>query len=286
MANDATADPVNGRRARGMLALLLGINLFNYIDRYVLSAVEPRIAKTFFHADDPNTLEKTGALATAFIVSYMIAAPIFGWLADRTSRWLLVGAGVLVWSLASGASGIATTFTMLLITRLFVGIGEAGYGPAAPTIIADLYPIERRGAVLAWFYMAIPVGYAALGYAWGGVADAMFHSWRWAFYLVVPPGILLAILSFMQPETKAHREAIQTRVETLRIHRAGEKQILFARLRRHDRDDFRDRRHLILDATLSGGISKSRRAVPRRRDIRNHQCYRRCLGNIARRHGG
>jgi MFS family permease len=221
MATDAPADSTaaeptsnitTARRARTVLALLLAINLFNYLDRYVLSAVEPRIAKTFFGADDPNTLEKTGSLATAFIVSYMIFAPIFGWLADRTSRWLLVGAGVLIWSLASGASGLAPTFTALLITRLFVGIGEAGYGPAAPTIIADLYPIERRGQVLAWFYMAIPVG-SALGYAWGGAADALFHNWRWAFYLVVPPGILLTILSFMQSDTKAHQQAAKHKLK-------------------------------------------------------------------------
>jgi len=51
----------------------------------------------------------------------------------------------------------------LLITRLFIGIGEAAYGPAAPTIIADLYPVRWRGSVMAWFYMAIPVG-SALGY--------------------------------------------------------------------------------------------------------------------------
>src|SRR5438034_2060230 len=113
--------------ARVSLALLLSINLFNYIDRYVLSAVEPRIAKTFFGADDVNTLQKTGSLATAFIVSYMLAAPIFGWLADRISRWTLVGIGVILWSLASGGSGLAPTFTILMITRLFVGIGEAVY---------------------------------------------------------------------------------------------------------------------------------------------------------------
>src|SRR5215216_2026595 len=146
--------------ARFSLALLLLINLFNYIDRYVLAAVEPRIAKQFFGADDPGALKKTGSLATAFIVSYMIAAPIFGWMADRMSRWVLVGIGVTLWSLASGASGLATTFTMLLITRLFVGVGEAGYGPAAPTIIADLFPVQKRGSVMAWFYMAIPIGSA------------------------------------------------------------------------------------------------------------------------------
>src|SRR5438552_12381292 len=129
------------RSARLAVALLLCINLFNYIDRYVLAAVEPDIGAEFFgmKRDDPATLAKTGSLATAFLVSYMITAPIFGWLADRVSRWLLVGLSVAVWSLATGASGLAATFSILLITRCFVGIGEGGYGPAAPTLIADLY---------------------------------------------------------------------------------------------------------------------------------------------------
>jgi MFS family permease len=183
------------RPARLALTLLLAINLFNYIDRYVLAAVEPEIGHQFFAMapDDPATLEKTGSLATAFLISYMVTAPLFGWLADRMSRWLLVGVSVLLWSLASGGSGLASTFTMLLITRLFVGIGEAGYGPAAPTIISDLYPVQKRGSVLAWFYLAIPVG-SAIGYAVGGWVGS-HYGWRWAFYVVVPPGLVLGIVS-------------------------------------------------------------------------------------------
>src|SRR5689334_14995545 len=111
---DAAARPAVVPGARSALALLLAINLFNYIDRYVLAAVEPRISQDLLRGD-PNALAKMGTLATAFIVSYMLAAPIFGWLADRMSRWLLVGVGVGVWSLASGASGLAPTFTILLI---------------------------------------------------------------------------------------------------------------------------------------------------------------------------
>jgi len=195
--------------ARASLVLLLLINLFNYIDRYVLAAVEPKIRDEFFRPDDPNALAKMGSLATAFMVSYMVAAPIFGWLADRMSRWLLVGVGVILWSLASGASGLAPVFGVLLLTRLFVGIGEAGYGPAAPTIISDLYPVKRRGAVLSWFYMAIPVG-SALGYVLGGIVADSF-GWRWAFYVVVPPGILLGILCLMKRDprigTAAHRSS-------------------------------------------------------------------------------
>ena len=202
------------RSARLAVALLLSINLFNYIDRYVLAAVEPDIGHEFFgmKQDDPATLEKTGSLATAFLISYMVTAPIFGWLADRMSRWLLVGVSVILWSLASGASGLAGTFALLLITRLFVGVGEAGYGPAAPTIISDLYPVQRRGAVLAWFYMAIPCG-SAIGYAIGGFVGAHW-GWRWAFYVVVPWGVLLGIFSLLMrdpPRGQADHAAVTHR---------------------------------------------------------------------------
>lgn len=178
------------------LALLLAINLFNYIDRYILAAVEPLVRTEFFPdpSQEAGAKGKMGLLATAFMVSYMVAAPLFGWCSDRVRRWAIVGLGVLVWSLASGGSGLATTFGILLLTRCFVGIGEAAYGPTAPTIIADLYPVARRGAVLSWFYVAIPVG-SALGYTLGGQI-AHLLNWRWAFYLVVPPGILLGILCF------------------------------------------------------------------------------------------
>ena len=149
----------NGRKsgAATALTLLLAINLFNYIDRYVLASVLPTLKQEFL-AGDPNQNGKAGLWTTAFLISYMFTAPIFGWLADRFSRWILIGTSVALWSLASGWSGLATSFGVLLCTRLFVGIGEAGYGPAAPTIIADLYPLKTRGRVLAWFYVAIPIG--------------------------------------------------------------------------------------------------------------------------------
>lgn len=191
-------------KARGMahtaLWLLLAINLFNYIDRYILAAVLPQIKHDFL-AGDPNQNAKAGLLFPAFLISYMCAAPILGWLADRVSRWLLVGISVAIWSLATGWSGLAASFTILLCTRAFVGIGEAGYGPAAPTIISDLYPLQRRGRMLAYFYLAMPVG-SALGYAFGGkISDLL--GWRWAFYLVMPPGLLLALLCFFKRDPRA-----------------------------------------------------------------------------------
>src|SRR5438105_8266550 len=149
-------------------------------------------------------MTKTGLLAVAFFVTYMLSAPVLGLLADRLSRWIIVGTAVILWSLASGASGLAATFTVLIATRIFVGIGEGGYGPAAPTIISDLFPIEIRGRIMAIFCAAIPVG-SALGYVIGGVIGAHL-GWRWAFYLVAPPGLLLGLLCFWQrdPRVTAH----------------------------------------------------------------------------------
>jgi len=211
----ASAGALSG--ARSALVLLLLINMFNYIDRYVLAAVVPDIRRDFFSSSDGSTssfavflnwFQHTlgfkpenallGMLSMAFMVTYMIAAPIFGRLAENRSRWMLIGVGVILWSLASGATGLAGVFLVLLITRCFVGIGEAAYGPVAPTVISDFYPILIRGRVLAWFYMAIPVG-SALGFVLGEqVANSL--GWRWAFYLVVLPGIALGCWSLCKRE--------------------------------------------------------------------------------------
>lgn len=190
----------SSRGAYAALWLLLGINLFNYIDRQVLAAVEPDIRASFFAANDAHAMTKTGALGSAFLVTYMLSAPILGFLADRLSRWVIVGVAVILWSLATGGSGLAATFTILFATRICVGIGEGGYGSAAPTILSDLFPIETRGRVMAFFFAAIPVG-SALGYVLGGLIGTTL-GWRWAFYMVAPPGLLLGLLCFWQQDPR------------------------------------------------------------------------------------
>ena len=191
------------------VALLIAINHFNYIDRQVLAAVEPEISDEFFGkgaAKNPLADFWMGFLPFAFLVTYMLLAPIFGALADRYSRWKIVGIGVVLWSLASGASGwhwgadLTLAFWALFATRCFVGIGEGAYGPAAPAMIADYFPVERRGMMLSYFYLAIPVG-GALGYAFGEIIVSVLHwDWRTAFYLVMPPGLLLGALCFLMRE--------------------------------------------------------------------------------------
>ncbi|MCI0702056.1 MAG: MFS transporter [Planctomycetia bacterium] len=183
------------------LALLLGINLFNYIDRQILSATLPKIRldATIFRPDDPWAQTKLGALTTAFMAAYMCLSPVFGRLGDTLSRWVLVGVAVILWSLATGGTGLATGYLMLFFTRCLVGVGEAAYGPVAPAMLSDLYPVDRRGRIMAWFYMAIPVG-SALGFVIGSQVAETSLGWRGAFYLAVFPGIAMGVLCFFMKE--------------------------------------------------------------------------------------
>lgn len=223
------AAPLPG--ARRTLILLLAVGLFDYIDRYILAAVVPLIRTEFFSEHHEHSgfvqaiLDFLGRflghnpensaialLSLAFMVSYAIFSTVFGRFKKR--RWLILAIGVAMWSLASGASGLAMTFGALIITRCFVGIGEAAYGPLAPAVISDMYPVSRRGSVMSWFYMAIPVG-SALGFALGGIiASSMGLGWRWAFYLMVPPGLILAaICLFMKDPRVGHADGLDEKHE-------------------------------------------------------------------------
>ena len=189
------------RDARRAVALLLTINLFNYIDRQILAAVVPPLTAEFHLSD-----ERVGLLSTAFLYAYMAGAPILGRMAERVSRWWIIAGSVAVWSLASGMTGLAGSFGVLLASRIIVGIGEAGYGPAAPALISDYFPIEKRGKVMALFYVAIPVG-SALGYVIGGQMNEWL-GWRSAFKVVVVPGLVLAALSWFMREPHPHRPRV------------------------------------------------------------------------------
>lgn len=178
------------------LVLLLTINLFNYIDRYVLAAVEPELSRVF-----GLTGGQSGLLASMFLLAYMFGAPVLGRMAERYSRWKIIAFSVAVWSLASCASGFAVGFHMLLVCRIIVGLGEAGYGPAAPALISDYFSVEKRGRVMALFYLAIPVG-SALGYVFGGQINKWW-GWRWAFWVFVPLELALALLCYLRRDPRA-----------------------------------------------------------------------------------
>ena len=188
--NTPPADAPRARLLAGpagrALAVLTAINLLNYLDRYVVSALFESLRADLWLTDT-----RLGFLATAFIVVYMVASPAFGILGDRRPRLPLLAVGVGIWSVATVLSGFARGYWTLLAGRAAVGIGEAAYGTISPGLIADHFGPERRGRAFAFFFAAIPVG-AALGYAVGGVVDRTL-GWRAAFFFAGAPGLLLAL---------------------------------------------------------------------------------------------
>lgn len=192
MREPSTRSPAEtaARAARWGLAVLTLVNLFNYLDRFVVSAlVESLKNDPQLHLSDAQL----GALATGFIVVYMLTSPIFGTLGDRGKRPRLIAMGVAVWSIATALGGLARSFTALFAARSAVGVGEAAYGTVSPALLADYFPAERRGRVFAVFFAAIPIGSAA-GYVLGGLVDHRF-GWRTAFFVAGLPGLLLAWLT-------------------------------------------------------------------------------------------
>jgi MFS family permease len=181
-----TTAPLSLAYRRYALGLLLSVNLLNYIDRQVLFAVFPLIK-----LDLNLTDTALGFLGSAFMLSYLLFAPLFGWLGDHWSRTRLAAGGLVIWSLATAMAGFAAGYRTLLAARATVGVGEASFGTVSPGLVSDYFPKESRGRILAWFYVAIPVG-SALGYLLGGVLGQTF-GWHAAFLIVGIPGLLLAI---------------------------------------------------------------------------------------------
>jgi MFS family permease len=173
--------------AVGTLALLIALNLLNYIDRYILPG-EVSLIQHEFHSTD----QQMGALTTALFVVYMFAAPLTGWLGDHFRRKPLIIAGAVLWSLATLGTAWVHDYWTLFIRHALVGVGEATFGIFAPAVLADFYPERDRNRILSIFYLAIPVG-AALGYLAGGEMGSMW-GWRAPFFICAIPGLAIAAL--------------------------------------------------------------------------------------------
>jgi MFS family permease len=180
------SDPV--RVARWGLFVLTFVNLFNYLDRNVVASLLESL-KADLHLTD----SQLGFLGTGFILVYVVTSPVFGTLGDRGRRPRLIAAGVAIWSLATCLGGFARGFATLFAARATVGVGEAAYGSVSPALLADYFPLAKRGRVLAIFSAAIPIGTAA-GYVLGGQVNHLY-GWRAAFFVAGVPGLLLAWLT-------------------------------------------------------------------------------------------
>ncbi len=176
------------RGASVALAVLTLINLFNYLDRYVVASLVESLKRSELRLSDTQL----GSLMTGFVLVYMLTSPVFGTLGDRRGRPRLLALGVGIWSIATALGGLARSFAGLFAARATVGVGEAAYGTIAPALLADSFPKEKRGRVFAVFFAAIPIGSAA-GYILGGLMDQKF-GWRAAFFVAGLPGLALALL--------------------------------------------------------------------------------------------
>lgn len=175
--------------ARYALAVLFLVNLFNYVDRQIISGVLSLVQRELRVSD-----AELGALGSAFMILYLAGSIPLGLLGDRVARHRLIAIGVAVWGAATFLSGIARSYGQLFATRALVGIGEASYGPTASAMVSDLFPKSRRGLVNSLFNAAIPVG-GAIGVIVGGIVGSRF-GWRAAFLLVGCPSLALALLAW------------------------------------------------------------------------------------------
>ncbi|XP_054007265.1 protein spinster isoform X1 [Hylaeus anthracinus] len=170
------------------VCVLCFVNLINYMDRFTIAGVLTNIKDDFNIGNG-----KSGLLQTAFILSYMVFAPVFGYLGDRYNRKIIMSSGVFLWCLTTFIGSYMKTFEWFLLFRALVGIGEASYSTIAPTIISDLFVKDMRSKMLALFYFAIPVG-SGLGYITGGETARATGEWQWGLRITPILGIIAIIL--------------------------------------------------------------------------------------------
>lgn len=205
------------RNRSAIVGLLTGLNFLNYLDRFMLAAVLPRVQEPVDKGGLDLTNFEGGLLATVFLLGYFVTAPLFGRLGDTMSRKRLIAFGVLTWSAATVFSGLAGSLGTLIAARALVGIGEASYATLAPTIIDDITPPDKKGKTLAIFFLAVPVG-SACGYLLGGILQEAW-GWREAFFIAGGPGVALALLCLLIDEPAHHAKQGGSRGATATLAR-------------------------------------------------------------------
>ncbi len=182
-------------QARMAFFILLVINILNYTDRSILAAVQTTIQTEFGLTDT-----QLGLLSSSFLFVYGIATLPLGIWADRGVRKNIVAICVTIWSCATAIGGLTGNFIQLFISRSVLGIGEAGYAPASLSMIGDYFPKERRGRMLSIWSIGNLIG-TAVGLAIGGLVGE-YLGWRWVFYIVGIPGLLVAFFIWRVVEPK------------------------------------------------------------------------------------
>ena len=175
------------RNATIALVLLTAMNFVNYLDRYILPAVQEQIKGEFHITDD-----QIGSLTLWFMVAYVLSSPVTGWLGDRFPRKPMIVVAGLAIAAMNFVTASVHDYASLNIRHAALGVGEASFGIFAPALLADYYAEDQRNKVLTIFNIAIPCG-AALGYLAGG-SIGHYYGWRKAFIASAVPGALIALL--------------------------------------------------------------------------------------------
>lgn len=182
------ADQLAIKRRSATLALLTAAYFFSYMDRQILAILQEDIRRELLLSDT-----QLGLLAGfAFAIFYATLGLPVARLADRGNRVNIIGIALALWSAMTAVCGLAQNFVQLLLARIGVGIGEAGSSPPSHSIIADLYPPEKRAGAMGIYSLGVVLG-AAGGTMIGGTL-AHFFGWRVAMFAVGVPGIILAVV--------------------------------------------------------------------------------------------
>ncbi len=172
------------------LSLLMISGVINYLDRGTLA-----VANESIRADLGLSLGQMGILLSAFSWSYALCQLPVGALVDRVGpRWLL-GIGLIVWSLAQAAGGLAATFGYFVVTRIVLGIGEAPQFPSAARVVSNWFPLRSRGTPTGIFNAASPLGIALAPLCLSILIAST--SWHWAFIVTGAAGFLVSIVWLM-----------------------------------------------------------------------------------------
>ncbi len=167
--------------------LLVVTGVINYLDRATLA-----VANEFIRADLGLSLGQMGVLLSAFSWSYALCQLPVGALVDKVGpRWLL-GIGLVVWSLAQAAGGLAATFGWFVIARIILGIGEAPQFPSAARVVSNWFPVRARGTPTGIYNSASPLGVALAPLLLSPLIAAT--SWHWAFYVTGGMGLVAAVV--------------------------------------------------------------------------------------------
>jgi len=202
--------PFNYEQVR-LLAVLALINFVNFADRQVLNPLVPLLRQHFGVTDT-----QLGSLQWVLLVVLALASIPSGYLADRFNEPKIIASGVLFWSVAAIASGLAPTFAFLFVARGLVGIGEAAYAPAAQSLISDSFSKDNRAMAQSVFAAGMILG-GVSGLALGGVMGEK-HGWQHAFIIVGLLGVIPGLTAFKLKEPKRQpRSEVVPVMQLLRV---------------------------------------------------------------------